>query len=39
VPTLIVNGKYITNGRMATDYNRWMSIVDFLVEKERQQKK
>ena len=35
VPTLIVNGKYITNGRMSKDYKRWMRIVDYLVELER----
>jgi thiol:disulfide interchange protein DsbA len=39
VPTLIVNGKYITNGRMSKDYNRWMRIVDYLVELERNNKK
>ncbi len=39
VPALIVNGKYITNGRMSKDYNRWMRIVDHLVELERKNNK
>ncbi len=39
VPAIIVNGKYITNGRMSADHERWMQIVDFLVEKERQARK
>ncbi|HEX4974354.1 MAG TPA: thiol:disulfide interchange protein DsbA/DsbL [Pseudomonadales bacterium] len=39
VPAIIVNGKYVTNGRMSADHDRWLQIVDFLVEKERQAKK
>ncbi|MBV1871347.1 MAG: thiol:disulfide interchange protein DsbA/DsbL [Gammaproteobacteria bacterium] len=38
VPTIVVNGKYITNGSMSKDYKRWMRIVDYLVELERKNK-
>ena len=35
VPTIVVNGKYITNGRMSKNYDRWIEIVDYLVKLER----
>lgn len=34
VPTIIVAGKYRTDGPMATNYENLMKIVDFLVAKE-----
>jgi len=38
VPTIIVNGKYVTSGKKARSYDRWLKIVDYLVELERQEK-
>lgn len=38
VPTIIVNGKYVTSGKKARSYDRWMDIIDYLVELERQEK-
>ena len=35
VPTIVVNGKYITNGRMSKNYDRWIEIVDYLIQLER----
>lgn len=35
VPSLIVNGKYVTSGGMATNFNRMFEIVDNLVKKEQ----
>jgi len=35
VPTLIVNGKYRVDGRMAGGNAAMLQVVDFLVEKER----
>lgn len=34
VPVVIVNGRYIVNGRLARGFPRMMKIVDFLVNKE-----
>lgn len=34
VPTLVVNGKYVTNGSMAKTNDRLRAIVDYLVAKE-----
>lgn len=36
VPTIIVNGKYRVDGRMAGSNARMLEVVDFLVAKERQ---
>ena len=33
VPTLIVDGKYMTNATLAGGYDRLMQVVDFLVKK------
>ena len=35
VPTMIVNGKYRIDGRMAGGNAKMLEVVDFLVEKER----
>ncbi|HEY8520394.1 MAG TPA: thiol:disulfide interchange protein DsbA/DsbL [Gammaproteobacteria bacterium] len=34
VPTIVVNGKYTSNATMAGDYDRLLSLVDFLAESE-----
>lgn len=34
VPTMVVNGKYSTDGRRAGSYQRMFQIIDYLVEKE-----
>lgn len=34
VPTVIVNGKYMTSGSMTGTYDRLLEVVDFLVAKE-----
>lgn len=34
VPTLVINGKYVLNGRLAKGFNRMMQILDYLVAKE-----
>jgi thiol:disulfide interchange protein DsbA len=34
VPAVIVNGKYLTNGSMAKNYDRMIKIIDFLVAGE-----
>ena len=34
VPTLIVNGKYVVNGRLAKGFSRMVKILDYLVAKE-----
>lgn len=34
-PSIVVNGKYLTTGPMAGSYERWLAIVDALVESER----
>ena len=39
VPTLIVNGKYRTDGPMATSYENLIKIVDFLVRQEMKETK
>ncbi len=33
-PTVVVNGKYLTQGRMAGSYNAWFAIIDDLVARE-----
>jgi len=38
VPTVIVNGKYNTGGRMAGTMDTWVQILDYLTDKERIQK-
>jgi len=35
VPTLVVNGKYLTTGRLAGGNEKMLKVVDFLVNKER----
>jgi len=37
VPTVIVNGKYRIDARMAKSWDRFLDIIDFLVAKEHQQ--
>ena len=39
VPSVVVNGKYLTGGRKAGTMDAWMQILDFLADKERVQKK
>jgi thiol:disulfide interchange protein DsbA len=34
-PTVVVNGKYLTQGAMAGTYQAWFEIIDELVAKER----
>jgi thiol:disulfide interchange protein DsbA len=34
VPTLIINGKYVLNGRLAKGFSRMIRILDYLVTKE-----
>lgn len=34
VPTLIINGKYVLNGRLAKGFSRMIKILDYLVAKE-----
>lgn len=36
VPSVVVNGKYITSGSQATSYSRMLKILDHLVALERQ---
>lgn len=36
VPTLIVNGKYVTDARRAGGNGSIIKVIDFLIEKERQ---
>lgn len=38
VPTVIINGKYVTTGKKAKSYKRWMDIINYLVQLERQEK-
>jgi thiol:disulfide interchange protein DsbA len=33
-PTLVVNGKYVTIGRMAGSYDAWFAIIDDLAARE-----
>jgi len=35
VPSIVVNGKYLTNGSMARSYDNWFRIIDELVRRER----
>ena len=39
VPTLVVGGKYVTNATLAGGMDKMMSVVSFLVEKVRQERK
>jgi len=36
VPSIIINGKYITSGSNAGSYSRMLKIMDYLVDLERQ---
>lgn len=36
VPTIVVNGRYMLNGRMAKGFSRMVNIMDFLVQRELQ---
>lgn len=38
VPAVIINGKYVTNAKQAKSYERWMQVVDYLIDLERQVK-
>ena len=35
VPTLVVNGKYLTSGSFVSSFDELYSVVNFLVERER----
>ena len=35
VPTIVVNGKYLTSGSFVSSYDELYDVVNFLVEKER----
>ena len=35
VPTLVVNGKYLTSGSFVSSYDELYSVLNFLVERER----
>ena len=35
VPAVVENGKYLTSGGMAGNYDELLKVIDFLVEKER----
>lgn len=35
VPAIIVNGKYMTDGSHAGDFDRMLKVMDFLIAKER----
>ncbi len=37
VPSVIINGKYVTSASMAGSYKRMLEVMDYLVEKEQQQ--
>lgn len=39
VPTVVVGGKYYTNGSLAGDFPKMMQTVDFLIDKVRQERK
>jgi thiol:disulfide interchange protein DsbA len=34
-PSVVVNGKYLTNGSMAGSYETWFAIIEELIAKER----
>jgi thiol:disulfide interchange protein DsbA len=34
-PSVVVNGKYLTNGNMAGSYETWFAIIEELIAKER----
>lgn len=38
VPAIIVNGKYMTDGTRAGNFDRMLQVVDFLIAKERAEK-
>ncbi len=38
VPAVTINGKYVTTAKQAKSYERWMQIVDYLIDLERQAK-
>lgn len=38
VPAVVINGKYVTTAKQAQSYERWMQIVDYLIDLERQAK-
>ncbi|MEC9206199.1 MAG: thiol:disulfide interchange protein DsbA/DsbL [Pseudomonadota bacterium] len=35
VPTIVVNGRYVTSGSFVTDYDELYNVVNLLVDKER----
>ena len=35
VPTIVVNGKYLTSGSFVSSYDELYSVVNLLVERER----
>ena len=39
VPTMVIGGKYYTNGTLAGDFPKMMQTVDFLINKVRQERK
>ncbi|MGH8571416.1 MAG: thiol:disulfide interchange protein DsbA/DsbL, partial [Gammaproteobacteria bacterium] len=36
VPAVVVNGKYLTSASMAGSYDAVLTVVDFLVARERE---
>lgn len=34
-PSVVVNGRYLTNGSMAGSYEAWFAVIDELIAKER----
>ena len=36
VPTLVINGKYLTSGSHVSSFDELVNVVNMLVEKERQ---
>jgi len=39
VPAVVVNGKYLTDGTRAGNFDRMLQVVDFLIAKERAERK
>ena len=37
VPAIIINGKYLTNGTLAKSYDNLIKVINYLVDRERQQ--
>ena len=35
VPSMIINGKYLTSGTLTGSYENMLKVVNYLIEKER----